>query len=277
MKLTLIPWLTLLLLPAATLLATDVKSGWAPTAFTIDGDGDEWHDQKFSYFDDDKTAIAVSNDSGAVYLIVISRDEATVRQIERSGIVVWLNADGKKNRDYGFRYRAGRLSKDARKSSDGFMPPEEMMERREKMEEEQARQRKVITVIEKKKPTEISNKGEAGPAAAATFGKEIYAIEFKVPLLSSEATGYGLMCTSGEPIMLGIETGYLTDEEKKARQEQMQPPEGGGMRMGMGGGPGGPSSGGGMMGGEHGPGGPGGDMRGQGKKEFWLKVELAKR
>jgi hypothetical protein len=268
---TILSVLVIVFVPLISLLAEDVKSGWATVPMTIDGDGDEWRDRGFTYFDEDKTAIAIMNDSAEIYLIVISRDEGTVMQMERSGIVVWLNGDGKKKKDYGLRYRAGRLSKEPRRTPEGFEPPADMAERREKMEEEQARLRRVITIIENKKSEEISAKGDQGPAAAATYGKEIYAIEFKIPILAPGAEGNGLSRKEAGQIMLGIETGYRTEAEKNEMRERMERPEGEGMRIGMGGG-GTPPSGGGGMGGH---GGPGGMRHDQGKKEFWLKVDLA--
>lgn len=263
----------LLTLPLSfTALAGDVKSAWIPTPPIIDGDGDEWRDLAFSYFDDDQTAIAVSNDSAAIYLMIISKNESTIMQLERAGVVVWLNGDGKKKRDYGFRYRAGRLSAAERKMPAGFPMGGGMEEPREKMKEEQARLHRLITVIDKKNSIEISAKGDDGPAAAATFGKEIYAVEFKIPILPTVESGYGLKPEQSSSTMLGIEIGYMSDADKKRMQEQMRPPDGEGPSGGMGG----PPSGG--MGGGMGPGGGQGRPRGMremGKKEFWLKFDLA--
>lgn len=271
----------LLTLPLFTsAFAEDVKSVWIQAPPTIDGDGDEWRDIAFSYFDDDKTAIALSNDSTAVYLMIISKSESTIMQLERSGVAVWLNGDGKKKRDYGVRYRAGRLSNTERKMPEGMPIGAEMEYQRENMKQEQARLRRMITVIEKKASTEIPSNGDSGPAAAATFGKDIYAVEFKIPIVAAADSGYGLAPKEGSDVMLGVEIGYMTDAEKAKMQERMRPPDG----EGRGGGMGGPPSGGGMgggMGGGSGMGGPGGGqgrpggMRNSVKKEFWLKFGLA--
>ncbi len=268
----------LLTLPLCSIaLAEDVKSAWVPTSPTIDGDGDEWRNIAFHYFDDDQTAIAVANDSSAIYLMIISKSEATIMQLERAGVVVWLNGDAKKKRDYGLRYRAGRLSNTERKMPEGFPIGTGMEEPREKMKEEQARLRKLITVIEKKDNIEISARGDDGPAAAATFGKEIYAVEFKIPILAAADSGYGLKPKSGSSAMLGVEIGYISEADKKRMQEQMRPPDG----DNHGGGMGGPPPGGGMGGGMGSGGGPGGGhgrpgrMRDMSKKEFWLKFDLA--
>ena len=267
----------LLTLPVlSTSLAEDVKSVWSPIPPTIDGDGDEWRDVAFNYFDNDKTAIAVKNDSAAIYLMVISRDEPTIIQFERAGIVVWLNGDGKKNRDYGLRYQAGRLSTAERKVPDEFHMGAGADGQREKMEEEQARLRKLITVIDKKNNTEISSKGDDGPAAAATFGKAIYAVEFKIPIIVGADSGYGMRPKSESNTMLGVEIGYMSDADKRRMRELMRPPDGEspGGRMG---GPPPDGMGGDNMGGR-GPGGgqgrPGG-MRDATEKEFWLKFQLA--
>lgn len=262
-------------LSLSPLLAADLKSNWATTVMTIDGDGDEWRDAVFSYFDDDQTAIALKNDSGAIYLMVITKDEPTVMMLERTGLVVWLNGDGKKNRDHGFRYRAGRLSNEKRKMPEGMYEREDMPERREKMEQEQSRQRGIITVIDKKNTAEISSRGEDGPAAAATFAKEIYAVEFKIPILTSADSGIGLAPKNNSQIMLGVEIGYVSDADKKQMQERMRPPQGGMIGGGIGGSPrGGGGMGGGDRGGPGSHGRPGGN-RNAGKKEFWFKFELA--
>ncbi|MGB5108046.1 MAG: hypothetical protein WBP29_09000 [Candidatus Zixiibacteriota bacterium] len=258
------------------LFGDDLASDWANTEMTIDGDGDEWRDRTFTYYDNDKTAIALMNDSANIYLIVISRNEATISRLQRGGLSVWLNGEGKKNRDYGLRYRAGRIGKDSRKPPEGMEAPADMQVRSKEMEERQTRLRQLITVFEKKSSSEISNKGEQGPAAAATFGKDIYAVEFKIPIKSSNDSGYGISLAPDKAPTLGLEFGYLTDDEKKEMRDAMPRPEDGGLRMGMGGAPPpGGGMGGGMGGGRGGPGGLGGRMLDQGKQEIWLKVQLA--
>ena len=71
----------LLTLPLCSIaLAEDVKSVWAPAPPTIDGDGDEWRDIAFNYFDGDQTAIAVANDSAASDAV----SQTTTRRCENS-------------------------------------------------------------------------------------------------------------------------------------------------------------------------------------------------
>ncbi len=256
--------LSLVIVVTAPLAAAHMGARWADAPLTIDGDAGEWRDLVFTYFDEDNSAIGLMNDSMNLYLVVLSRDEATIRQMETRGLTVWISPDGKKKKEYGLRYRGGMSRSRADKREDRGSGMRD--ERREQMLEEQARLRKLIEVFASKTTTEIPVTGECGPKAAAAFGNDVYSYEFQIPFAGKDSGWYSLRLVDRSKLTLGVHIGYVSDADKAKLKDRF---EARGQGPGMGGGP--PMGGGVKRGG-----GPPGERMGmQEKKEFWIEVQLA--
>ncbi len=263
--------LSLVIVASVPLAAETIGARWANAPLTIDGDGGEWRDLVFTYFDDDNSAIGIMNDAANLYLIVLSRDEATIRQMETRGLTVWIGPDGKKKKEYGLRYRGGMSRSRADKRED--RGPMMRDEQREQMLEEQARLRKLIEVFADKTTTEIPVTGERGPKAAAAFGNDVYSYEFQIPFADKDSSWYSLRLASPSKLTLGVHVGYVSDADKAKLKDRFEGREGGPRGGGAGpGSGGGPPMGGGM---KRGGGPPGERMGMQEKKEFWIEVQLA--
>lgn len=246
-----------------------LASRWSPAPIVVDGDADEWRGIVFQYFDNDNSALGIMNDADNLYLIVLSRDEATIRQMERRGVTVWISPDGKKKKQYGLRYRGGmaKARMDQRERAGDARPPQ-MPEGREEIREEQARLRKIIEVFDNKQTREIPAAGEQGPAAATAFGNDVYSCEFLIPI-TADSGRYSLRLTEPGNLALGIHIGYVSDADKAQMKERFKERDG---EPRMGGMPPGGFGGGGMTGGR-----PPQMRRDAEKKEFWIAVDLARK
>jgi hypothetical protein len=81
----------------------DVASAWRGQPIRIDGNDEDWHGltapvrgQRF--------ALGLLNDADAVYLCLLSRDRVVSTQIERQGLMVWLDPAGARKHVFGVQF-----------------------------------------------------------------------------------------------------------------------------------------------------------------------------
>ena len=188
-----------------------------------------------------------------------------------SGLTVWIDADGGKDKIFGLRYTGGPSMEELQQrqvDSARTMPEGEgqfpgMDKFRDKM-----KKRPEFAVVDSKSEqiVPIPKDGSKGPRAEFYSDGGFYNYEFSVPLELFSADFYGLELKPGQKIGIGsIWGGFDRDEMRK---EMGGGPGGGGMG-------GGPPPGGGMGGGP-----PGGGMRGERpnmpeKQEYWFDITLA--
>ncbi len=270
----------------------NVTSAWNARAVTIDGKGAEWADVPLDYFEEGDISWGIMNDADKLYLIIGSSNKSSIRILRQSGLTVWFNSTGEKNkREFGLRLRGGAIR---------WIPPRavEQPEGQPEAEERTAPQDSYVlaldlTVLDNQgRESPISTSGEDGPAAAAGCDEAICSYEMSVPLKKTDAVKYAINAVQGKKIGIGVELsvpkrGRRSDEEETSGTG---PHGGGDHHQGMG------SRG--MDQGDHdmagrGPSGDDRDQRGPGdrnpdrgghekhkpieleKKGIWLSVTLA--
>lgn len=266
-----------------------IENEWADREITIDGEKTDW-DGTYQYpLEDQDMIMSLVNDGSDIYLMFLGNNEDLARQIQMMGVTIWLNTQGKKEKDYGICFTG---------SSEmvfGNQPP--MTSQNEKfqrtdnnnsknrpqmrpgMNREGVPQPGKIMIIKGDEKTEHASTEFQSPAAASTIENGVFCYEFKLPLMLSDI--------SDKEIKLGLELGG-TDSNEASGGEMGGGPGGGmgGPGGGMGGGPGGGMGGpGGGMGGGPGGGMGGGPPGGGGsrppggmgfeKQEVWFTVLLA--
>ncbi len=266
----------------------EISPHWTDKPIYIDGNIDDWSGLPTTFLEDQGAVIGLANDSENLYVQVRFRDAIWARAIHRSGLTLYLDADGGKNKNIGLKFVGGptfaeiREASPGRDSSDGQRWQGEGRSPREGMNQDRMRGRDdtLFSYFDKKGLIDatINIDGANGPKVAWGIDHGFYVYEFSIPLAQSKVRDYGLGLEPGKKIGFGAEWG--------GRPEGMGGPDGGGPRL-SGGFPGG---GGGMMGGGDGDndGGMerGGGMRGERpggeqmrkamtKQEFWTKTKLA--
>jgi hypothetical protein len=80
-----------------------VASAWRTQPIAIDGSSDAW--PAFSTLSDEPPlSMAAANDGQFLYLAIRTSDPGARMMIERQGLVVWLDAKGKKDKRFGLHY-----------------------------------------------------------------------------------------------------------------------------------------------------------------------------
>lgn len=261
----------------------EVASQRALSSIKVDGQISDWPENAIHFLSDQEATIGVCNDSEKVYVMVCSRKAEWARLIRMSGLTIYLDAKGEKQKNFMIRFVGGptreqimAVSGESRPDSMKQMPPEmrDRMRERDKNFENKFTCFLKDVIVEKPIPMD----GAEGPAAAFGVDKGFFIYEFSVPLKESTVRNYGLGVPADRKIGLGLVWG---DVDKSKMGEGM--PGGGGFHGGFGGGGtppdggggfgGGPGAGGGDRGGRGGPGGRGGFEQPK-KQEVWLKVQL---
>ena len=271
---------------------------WSADTVAVDGKMTEWVESPLTTLRDTKMRVALRNDDETLYVLVCCADAASVRSIQMSGITVWLDASGKKKKDFGIRFRGGPSVEDliasglvgrddvsqgaqsGRRTPSGagerVSPPDGTGEQSQTQAQSRPRfvGRVELAFIDKKsaKTTVIAAEGDDGPAAKCGVAKGLCLYEFSIPLRSDDAADVVLAAKPGATLGVGLAWGGAPEGQRQSGAggpggsgEGMGPGgPGGGSGGGPGGGgmpPGGGSSGmppGGGRGGGPGGGGPGG-------------------
>ena len=240
---------------------TQLMSIWRQAEIKVDGAESEWSGSLY-YLEEQKVGIGLKNDTNNLYIIIKAIDQNTQLQIMRTGLTIWLDAKGKKEKTLGIHYPIG--------MQDYGIPmvmgqkPEENKEERQKQFTEMTEKIEILGPG-KNERNRIARVNNSGIEASINDTLGVMVCELKIPLKQSDEFPYAVAADAGAAISLGLETGELRREEMKGN-----PPMGRGMPPGGGGPPGGmpPGGRGGM------PGGKGGIKMPE-QIKFWAKVSLA--
>lgn len=269
-----------LLLLSAHCRKKEIPSAWRDAKIVIDGDSSEW-ESHLVYNEKNNFSFGVVNDNNALYLCVVTANRDMIRKVVGNGLIVWLNSDGGKHKEFGVKYPMGRANKgrpmgDVMRNSrdlNGGFSDEQMDLNSEELQ----------VLAPKGKQTNLYTLKEArakGLETQALIKDGIFTYEVKTPLSFDDGIA-AIALSTGATVGVGLETPSIDLREMR---QKMDPERGsmggrGGMR-GSGGGRGG--MGGGRGGGRGGMrGGAGGGMSNRGGMsapapiKIWATVNLA--
>lgn len=199
----------------------------------IDGKADDWAGRLFSV-EGQKISLGFLNDRDCLYICLRTGDAAMERQILRSGLTVWIDAKGGRNKVLGIKYPVG------------LRPDEQRMMKEEETEEAEApgEVEGNLTDVEiyrqgNPEPEALDIANAEGIEIKAAAGK-ILVYELRVPLVQSGPDSIGVGAAPGGTVGVGFETGKYDMSNLPRRPGGMiggtasQPPVGGyGSRGGM--------------------------------------------
>ncbi len=234
------------------------NSRWRTQEITVDGNQQDW-EGALVFAENEKIAVGLMNDGDDLFACLVVDDREMQASIMRRGLIVWLDAAGKKDKTFGIHFPLSRFS---------LRPP---MRPRSEPEEPQ------MDLVSMPNELEILGPGKddrqrlpldqaRGIALNINRDNGVLIYEIKIPLRHGADRPYVIGANPGDKIGIGLETPEFDRKEIRER-----------MRSGMGGGrPGGGFGGGGRGGGMGRPGGPGGQRPGLPESlKVWTKVQLA--
>ncbi len=269
----------------------ELTSKPVPQAVKVDGLISDWPEGALSYLSDQDITVGMCNDTQNVYIMLCSRKPDFARVIRMTGLTVYLDVTGEREKNFKLRYFGGptrdqilAVTGETGGDSSRQISPEarERMQQRDRNYQPKFSCYEKDVIVEKPIPMD----GTEGPSAAFAVDKGFFVYEFSVPLATSKVRYYGLGIPPNRKIGIGLIWGEINRDEMRQAAS-----DGGGGDFGQGRPPGGmPPGGVPGGGGEGGWGGRGGGHRGGGegevggrsfrgrelpkKQEVWMKVQL---
>lgn len=205
--------------PAKDVLA---ESRWAAAPVVIDGQDGEWRGEAPYIYKDAGLEYALQNDGQSLYILFRFTNPKGLTTIEATGLNVYINAGGKKKKDFGFRFFRKQATADeliaALEMKGQVLTEEKKAELRTGklyvlFEHEAVGEKKAGSA-----PVPPGGPGESPVFRAVPQGKTVV-YEIRIPLsLGDSPTGIGVK--AGETIKLGFEWGGMTPEMRKALMAQ---------------------------------------------------------
>jgi hypothetical protein len=218
----------------------EIESTWTAAPISIEGKMLDWQSKPAAYFEDEGVGLAVCNDQENLYIQLRTRDQKKATALSKTGLTLYLDAEGKKGTDSYLRLIAGPSSK-----AQLFCADNEAFSERS-----------------------ISTDGSFGPKAAYDTSSGFYSYEISVTLRASSIDSYGIGVNPGAQIGIGME--WMEPGQSRSSF---------GASTAKGGGRGGGGRGGGGKGGGGGRGSGSGGTRSAPaepeKQEIWFKTTIA--
>ena len=249
----------------------ETKSVWPGKNINIDGSIDEWEEIPVISDDDDNTFnFKLCNDNDYLYTAFYSKDINLGGQIKMTGVKLWVDSTGGKNKKRGLLFSGGPEPSEMRDST-----PPEIRSGDERMRFPGGNRSMYMESIKKDKFAVINDKGDSdpiskdginGPAIEYGISNGTLIYELRIPLREKGLESFAIRANPGDEISfcLEIQGGGKPESMRGGHMPEGRPPGGGDM-------PGGgmPPPGGG------GPPRGGRPPEGSQKEEFWIKIILA--
>jgi hypothetical protein len=210
-------WQTSLMLVASLLACKGtetIPTHPTPAAIIIDGDMSDWDAVPTSRMHEDHAALKLCSDREFLYIHFVTDDIGWVRTIRMTGIALFLNRDGSKEREFFIRYRGG-------PTVDELMARSNASQDSTRQQLHPAMQAQLLALDRGDRPEltcfvrdwivekEIPADGSQGPAAAYGPSAGRFAYEFRIPLAKSALLYYGLDAGPGAELGIGAEWGGM--------------------------------------------------------------------
>jgi hypothetical protein len=195
-----------------------VESIWAASPLTIDGLVNDWEGDPFHAEKKVKVEYAFRNDSDTLYVFFKFNDFKYLSSIEITGMTLWIDTGGKKDKDLGVKFTKKKIS------ADEYIA---ILEKQQgAISDEQKESLRACTfyfisraeaVDKKGNPFEQDEGDEAvkGAAYNVSVQQDALSYEFRVPLKNLTGTIVGTEAEPDEIVGVGFEWGGLTDEMRK--------------------------------------------------------------
>lgn len=209
------PLLLALVLVATAPASSDdlaARSVWVAKAMAIDGLASDWTEDPLTVHEKTKAAIAFRNDADDLYVLLAFRDPKFQSTLEKSGVKVYFNTQGKNSKDRGLKFTKLMLTSDqliARRLSQGRKLSDAQIAA---IKAEPFHTLFLYDIINKKDGELMA---AAKPALLPDFravkAGDVWTFEFKIPLTRNENQPFGAGVEPGGNVKIGIEWGGRTD------------------------------------------------------------------
>jgi hypothetical protein len=196
---------------------SQVASKWITTPITVDGSNSEWEGDTLTFEKKVGVDYAFRNDSENLYVLFIFKDRKFMSSINKTGMTLWFNTEGKKKKQHGVRFQIKVLKAEAfislLEQRRGPLPEEE----KEGIRSKPSYPVFFNEVLDRKGNASIIDSGPSAPAFNSMKGGGVVAYEFRIPLKKGAEQPGGIGTEPGKDFKIGFEWGGMTEEMRKQR------------------------------------------------------------
>jgi len=194
------------------------QSRWIKEKIVMDGSDEDWAPEMMQTYKKFGVDYAFKNNGNYLLALFVFRNPEYLTSIKESGMMVWLNTEGKKKKSYGIRFWSMRLTADQYiellEKQYGEIPEDQKNDIRVKKFHDVPD----IKVTNKDAKSQLKEGVKVRPAAFETQefdDRTVY--EFAIPLERPYDIAPGIGTIPGETIKVGFEWGGITEEMKEQR------------------------------------------------------------
>jgi hypothetical protein len=237
-----------------------IQSNWARRSPTIDGSLNEWSSASLVVFEDLQVSLGVGNDSSFLYLAGRIANAPLQQMVELSGVVIWLDPDGKHQKDLEVHFPASRAARANLNRGEFWDSLTEDQKAKARKEVEEMR-RGVLVIDKRSVDSRIYKPGDVeGFAGVIAESLGLVSFEARIPLQIGKHFPRFSGIDLGKRLAIGVSLGGSTGNQSRSVDFDGAPPTGEFGFPGRGAPPGNF---------------PRGGSEAAGKKEIWLEVSLA--
>jgi hypothetical protein len=196
--------LTFSLLALAGCGTLDIDSRWREAAIVVDARLDDWQGRLFD-IEDINVSFGVENDDRDLFLSLRAADPRVLAQIFRSGLVVWFDPEGGKDRVLGIHYPLARDWRD-------FEGPAAADEEERKRRREETRERlEDVEILGPGRDEKARFRIGEVPGLDLASRREggLFVLEARIPLGKAEGSPYAIGARPGGLVGIRIDSARL--------------------------------------------------------------------
>lgn len=211
--------LSMILIISLTSFSKDkaFRSQWAAEPVKIDGISNDWAKVALANEKKVKVDYAFQNDAENLYILFIFKDPKYLSSIGSTGITVWLNSEGKKDKDFGIRFIQNQVSAEELitrlEKEKGPLPEDE----KKKIRDNPSYLINDTEIINKEDEpgSQPSESSETKPAVFRVMKQQnALVLEFAISFEKKPEEAPEMIRESGKNLKVGFEWGGMTKEMK---------------------------------------------------------------
>jgi len=193
-----------------------IASLWTGTPPVIDGSSQDWAGTSFALWEKGDVDYAFRNDAENLYILFVFKNPKFRSTVEQLGMNIFLNTEGKKNKDYAILFMKKQMSaEEAIAYLDRQSPLSE--DQKTQMRAKNAYNVYYNQVVNKDAKSKDIPAGVIPKPALFKYAtqQQVLAYEFAIPLSRVHELAAGLGTDPGKNIMIGFEWGGPTEAQRK--------------------------------------------------------------
>lgn len=198
----------------------EIKSKWRDNIITIDGNKKDW-EGSLNYFEDEKIAIGIMNDSENIYLCLTTSDRSKVMKILNNGFTLWFDPQKSEDEIFGIQFPIKKEFNDEMKMIPELNEKKDFDEKNNRVtpnenfpnrmiEKFKSEQNEILILNEDKYPLNVYKlQNDSGLEVFINIEQNQFVYELKIPFAENKLKKVYVDAFPNEEMNLRFETGEI--------------------------------------------------------------------